>query len=366
MNIGRLLQVIEALAPVRYTLTDDPVGLQIGKPEDSVSKVLVSLDSSLAAIEFAKSIGADTLVSHHPLIYVPVQTISSQDRPGPEIRALIESSIAFIGVHTNWDTAPQGIADTLAELIQLSGIESFGSGTECEALKLTVYVPKESLSQLIDHLSAAGAGRIGKYERCAYITDGTGTFMPMEGSSPTIGVTNKIEEVEESRLEMVFRPERLNQVREALLKNHPYEEPAYDFTRTIGKIEAPLGRIGNLSQPLSPHDLQSHVDEALETRSQVWIADNSAPIERIAVCGGAGSFIWKDALDAGAQAFLTGEIPQHVALEASQRGLCMIQAGHYATEHPGCVKLASLLKESLPEVEIQVYTPEPGQAGRPF
>src|SRR5690606_14527606 len=123
-------------------LADDPVGLQIGSTGDSVAKVAVSLDSSLAAIEFARGIGADTLIAHHPLIYLPVHTISGQDRPGPEIRALIESSISFIGVHTNWDTAPQGIADTLAERIKLSQIESFGFGTECEVLKLTVYVPK--------------------------------------------------------------------------------------------------------------------------------------------------------------------------------------------------------------------------------
>lgn len=366
MNIGRLLQEIESIAPSRYALSKDPIGLQIGDSADPVSKVVVSLDSSGAAIEFAQSIGADTLLSHHPLIYLPMERVSSQDRPGPEVRALIESKIAFIAVHTNWDTAPQGIADTLAERLNLQNVTSFGTGTECEVIKLTVYVPKESLPLLIDHLSGAGAGRIGEYERCAYWTEGTGTFMPLDGANPAIGESNRIEEVAEARLEMVLRPENLSAVRKALLENHPYEEPAYDFTRTIGTIEAPLGRIGELKNPMSPEDIASHIDKSLETRCQVWTSNNQKPIRRIAVCGGAGSFIWQEALDAGANAFVTGEIPQHVALEASQRGLCMIQAGHYATEQPGCEKLASLLKVALPEVEFHVFTPEPGQAGRPF
>jgi hypothetical protein len=94
--------------------------------------------------------------------------------------------------------------------------------------KLVVFVPAGSLEGLRDALFAAGAGRIGQYERCSWYTEGTGTFLGGEGTSPALGERGREERVSEIRLETVFPEERQVEVIAALRGAHPYEEPAFD------------------------------------------------------------------------------------------------------------------------------------------
>jgi hypothetical protein len=94
--------------------------------------------------------------------------------------------------------------------------------------KLVVFVPAESLDAVRNALFAAGAGRIGDYERCSWYAEGTGTFRPLPGASPTVGAVGEEEHVPELRLETVFPAERRDEVIAALREAHPYEEPAFD------------------------------------------------------------------------------------------------------------------------------------------
>ena len=94
--------------------------------------------------------------------------------------------------------------------------------------KLVVFVPREALDAVRDAVFDAGAGRIGDYERCSWYTEGTGTFLGGEGSSPSIGTADREEHVPEFRLETILPAERLEDVVAALRAAHPYEEPAYD------------------------------------------------------------------------------------------------------------------------------------------
>jgi hypothetical protein len=95
--------------------------------------------------------------------------------------------------------------------------------------KLVVFVPPDALDRVRDAVFAAGAGRIGAYERCSWYTEGTGTFFGGEGTSPTVGEKGREERVPEIRLETVYPAEREEEVVRALLDAHPYEEPAYDL-----------------------------------------------------------------------------------------------------------------------------------------
>ena len=94
--------------------------------------------------------------------------------------------------------------------------------------KLAVFVPADALDAVRDALFAAGAGRIGDYERCSWYTEGTGTFRALPGASPTVGAVGEEEHVPELRLETVFPAERRDEVIAALRAAHPYEEPAFD------------------------------------------------------------------------------------------------------------------------------------------
>ena len=95
--------------------------------------------------------------------------------------------------------------------------------------KLVVFVPPEALDTVRDALFAAGAGRIGEYERCSWYTEGTGTFLGGESTSPSVGVSGREERVPELRLETVYPSEREVEVVKALREAHPYEEPAFDL-----------------------------------------------------------------------------------------------------------------------------------------
>ena len=95
--------------------------------------------------------------------------------------------------------------------------------------KLVVYVPREALDNVRSALFDAGAGRIGDYDHCSWYAAGTGTFLPREGASPTVGRTGREQRVSELRLETVFPEELQDEVVAALRAAHPYEEPAFDI-----------------------------------------------------------------------------------------------------------------------------------------
>ena len=95
--------------------------------------------------------------------------------------------------------------------------------------KLVVFVPREALDAVREAVFAAGAGRIGDYERCSWYTEGTGTFLGGESTKPSIGERGREERVAELRLETVYPVEREDEVVRALREAHPYEEPAFDL-----------------------------------------------------------------------------------------------------------------------------------------
>lgn len=342
----------------------DRIGLQIGDRGARVERAAISLDSSPAAAAEAAESGCDLLLSHHPLIWNPLESIGG-DHPGPTLCTLIQSGIAFIAAHTNWDAADGGVNDTLAQRLGLSEVRRFGSSAPLRTFKLVVFAPVSETSALIDALSAAGAGVIGEYERCAFFHEGQGTFRGSERTHPTIGQPGRIEEVAEDRIEMVVPEDRIRSVEQALRTAHPYEEPAYDFFPLREASQPGIGRIGQISEPVDLHAFRTYVDERLETRSWVWGAPGRT-VKKVAVVGGAADDEWKQALEAGADAFVTGEVKQNVAVEAEAAGLSILAAGHYATENPGMEVLRDRLEEALPEIEWRHYEPHRGFGGRPW
>jgi hypothetical protein len=99
--------------------------------------------------------------------------------------------------------------------------------------KLVVFVPTEHTEALIDALAAAGAGSLGRYERCAWTTEGTGTFRPVAGANPAVGTVGEVTVVPETRVEMVMPRHLRGSVVAALREAHPYEQPAFDVIETV-------------------------------------------------------------------------------------------------------------------------------------
>lgn len=360
MKVRDVLAAVGEMAPWHYAFGFDKVGLQVGDRDAEVTKIAVSLDSGLGAVEFANSVGAEVLVAHHPMIWEPLKGVRADDWGQRRVYEAVRRGVAVIAAHTNWDCAPGGINDVLADRLVLEHFVPFGSAESQAMWKLVVFAPQDVRDRLIDALSEAGAGVIGAYKRCAFVGEGMGTFLGGEGSNPVIGGRGRIEQVPEVRIEMVVRDSCKGAVEGALRGTHPYEEPAFDWVQLEGGIAYRAGRVGDLQ---GVDDFQSFVDERLGSRSEMWVG-HDRPIRRVAVVGGAASGEWRDALDAGADAFITGEVPQHVGLEASESGMTILACGHYATEHPGMVKMGELLRAKL-GIEVQVYEPKSGKNGRP-
>ncbi len=360
-----VLAALENIAPRRFAFSFDKVGLQVGSPDQQVTKAVVSLDRSLGAVKFGIDSCAQLLVAHHPLIFNPMESVDSRTHQGRTVMKLIQADMSFIAAHTNWDSARGGINDTLAELFSLRNVSDFGSASEVREFKLVVYCPEESVQRIIDEASEAGAGVIGAYSRCAFRSEGMGTFKGDEATKPWIGTQGSIVSTPEVRVEMSVREDLARAVERAVRKAHPYEEPSVDLLSMKPRREQPSGRIGQLSEPVRLADFAQSADRNLGVRSWTW-GDPSKLIKKVAVVGGAADSEWIDAQRAGADLLVTGEVKQHTAVEATESGMCLMAAGHYQTEQPGCKSLRDRLNHVLPDIEWLLFSPSNGLNGRPF
>lgn len=364
-TVADALEALEVVAPRRYAFSWDRIGLQTGDPKAALTRAVVSLDSSREAAAFAAASGAELLLAHHPLIWEPVERIDPTSRPGDVLSVLLASNIAFAAAHTNWDAAPGGINDTLARLLGVEACAPFGAAGESSELKVVVFVPASHAESVVDALSDAGCGTLGAYQRCAFFGEGRGTYEPQPGANPMVGTVGSREHVDELRVEMRVPRERLAAARAALKQVHPYDEPAADWYALEPDRAMPTGRVGTLREPMPFGAFVERCDERLETRSLAW-GDPALQVRRVALVGGAADGEWRAAREAGADVLVTGEVRQHNALEASESGFSLIQAGHFATENPGCVALRDAMERCLPDVQWLHWEPSPGQSGRPL
>ncbi|MEJ5170872.1 MAG: Nif3-like dinuclear metal center hexameric protein [Fimbriimonadales bacterium] len=364
-TVGSVLDWIDRVAPWRSAYRGDPVGLQVGSPSATVERALVSLDRSFAAAQRAIETESQLWVTHHPLLFRPLERLTDGSDEGRLALLLARHGVSLVSAHTNWDAARGGVNDTLAELLGLQDARPFGPSGPAEESKLVVFAPEEAAEALVDALAEAGCGEIGLYRRCAFFSPGTGTFQPLPGADPFVGTVGGVEHAAELRLEMLVPNERVNRALQALRAVHPYEEPAFDVIPLADRKPWPIGRVGRLQTPLTAKELALLANEALKTRTSVW-GRRDQSIRTLAVVGGSGDDLWASAKAAGADALLTGEVRQHHGLAAQEEGFAMLAAGHYATENPGTRRLCELLARAFPNVAWEFFDPEPGQGGRPI
>lgn len=367
-SVADILRTLEQIAPQNIALPGDKIGLQVGNPRIHVRKAFVTLDRSRAVAQAAIDAQADLIVSHHPLIWNPLQSITTKSYDSEVILLLTSRGIAHIAVHTNWDCAIHGVNCELAKRLGLENVMNFGTSSEIPALKMQFYLPKIGGEPLVEAILSEfekeSIGKIGEYERCAFLFEGIGTFKPTESAKPTIGQISKIQNVPEVKIELTIQTDQKDLAEQIVNRLHPYETPLVEFLdrRPISGI--PIGRCGRLPNPMQFSDFLSNVNSVLNTRCTAWNGHNRV-ISKVAVVGGAAADEWSAAKALGADLFLTGEIPQHIALEASESGISMVAAGHYATEQPGVEVLKEKLAEQHPDVSWTLFTPEHGQSGRP-
>jgi dinuclear metal center YbgI/SA1388 family protein len=353
------MEIMERIAPAALALPGDTIGLQAGDPASPLTGVVVALDPSDDAVDLALSAKANVIVTHHPLIYRPLDRIVPDNMVGELLLRIIGSGLALYVAHTNLDRALRGVNAVLAETVGLRNCEPLNLGNQCAQYKLVVFVPKGHEDQVRNAACSAGAGVIGEYEFCTFQTEGVGTFVPGKDAQPFSGEVGELNREGELRLEMVVSEPFVQQALEAMKLAHPYEEVAYDLLVTSqGDERFSLGRIGELDKSVSLEKFASHVKKALKLESVRVVGDVKRQVSRIATIAGSGGKFVSAVAGACADVLVTGDVGYHQAREARARDLCLIDAGHAGTERIIVAPLADTLQGELAKLDpgINVQT----------
>ena len=337
----------------------DAVGLVCGDPADAVTGILLAVDPVAEVAEQAERIGAQLIVTHHPLLLDAVHSVAATTPKGALVHRLIGAGRSLFVAHTNADAADPGVSDALAARLGIQVERPLDPLPEPALDRLGVYVPADGAQALIDALAAAGAGAVGDYERCAWLVEGEGTFRPRPGAHPAVGEVGAITRLSEARIEMAVPRGRRSAVLAALRAAHPYETPAFDLVEAIAPpSSAGLGRVGRLQAPMTLRQFAAHAARVLPGTAWGVRAggDPDGLISTVAVCGGSGGSLIGAAQDAGADAYLTADLRHHVAGDAlaeapapdgprAGRGpMALVDAAHWATEAPWLDQLADRLR----------------------
>lgn len=352
-TVRDVARAVDLIAPPSLAESWDNCGLQVGDPAANVGRVLVALTPLAEVFDEAEEAGADFLLFHHPLVFGSLTSIDTGRYPGDLISRAITSGLAVHAAHTSYDSAPDGVSVALARALGLPGpleVISPRGGLR----KLVVFVPEEALDDVSEALNTAGAGVIGDYTRCTFRTPGTGTFLPGEASDPYSGKRGRLQREDEVRLETVVAAHDADRALRHAREAHPYEEMACDLYPVEGRPEGcGLGRVGDLPGPLSPQELTQRVSEALGFEARLAADPGAGEVRRVAVLGGSGGSFLAEAAASGAQAYVTGDLSYHDALDAEHLSLAAIDAGHGPSEFPALAPLAGRLGE-LVDVPVQV------------
>jgi dinuclear metal center YbgI/SA1388 family protein len=351
--VGDWLKVLDGFFPPSLAEPWDNVGLQVGDRSWPADRVLVALDPTIEVIREAAERGCAVVVTHHPLLFRPLASLDLGEPVAAVAGQALASRVAVAAYHTNADAARPGVTDALAEVLELRVTGVLRPGEPGDRVKLVTFVPTDATAKVLDALALSGGGTVGEYTSCSFRVTGTGTFRPSEAANPTIGERGELTEVTEDRLEMVVPGDRLASVTRALIQAHPYEEVAYDVYPLLGGEGLGPGRLAEPDTPLTAAELADRCRRRLGT--QVRIAGElERQLRTVALCGGAGAFLVPDAAAAGADAFVTGDLKHHQALDAVAAGLTVIDGGHHGTEWPFVEALARVLAWSFPDAQVLV------------
>ncbi|MFO7712976.1 Nif3-like dinuclear metal center hexameric protein [Desulfosarcina sp.] len=366
-TVAQFIRILDRLAPPRLAESWDNVGLQIGNPNWPVKKVWTALDPLPEVVARACENGVDLLVTHHPLFFKPLQRIDCQTPLGRIVEMALSRHLAIFCAHTNLDSAPGGVNDVLAERVGLRNVRVLAGAGDAGMSKLVVFVPANHVKTILETLFALDAGRMNNYSCCSFRCDGVGTFLPGVGASPAIGKTGALTEVQESRIEILVDNAELSRVVDAVKKVHPYESMAYDvYPLGMGNPLSGLGRVGELQSPLPLGAFSVGLKASLKLATLKVAGNADMMIETVAVCSGSGASLLSQAIASGAQAYVSGDLGYHSALDANQAGIALIDAGHFGSEHLIVDGLASTIREAMKALRMSATVAAADMETDPF
>jgi dinuclear metal center YbgI/SA1388 family protein len=331
MKLFELINELESVAPLQFQEDYDNCGLLTGNKTWEVKGILLSLDCTEEIIDEAINTHCNVVVAHHPVIFTGLKKLNGNSYVERTIIKAIQNNIAIYACHTNLDNIQPGVNQKIAQKIGLSNCTILAPKSNL-LRKIVTYVPETHHQAVLNALFEAGAGNIGNYDSCSFNTTGIGTFKGNEKSTPFLGQKNQLSKESETRIETIFEQHKENQIIKALLDFHPYEEVAYDLYSVNNKhLYVGSGMIGELASSMDEISFLKHIKKVFRAPIIKHTRLMNKPIQKVAICGGSGRFLLKNAIHADADAFITADFKYHDYFEVDNR-LLLLDIGHYESE----------------------------------
>ncbi|WP_300672985.1 Nif3-like dinuclear metal center hexameric protein [Desulfoluna sp.] len=359
VTVSEIISMMEELAPSSLAEQWDNVGLQIGRTDQTVTRIHIALDPTPEVVAAAADDGAEMLITHHPLIFTPLKTLNLDTPLGGIIARSVSSPLSIYSAHTNLDSAPGGMNDVFSEMIGMDHPVPLMPSFDSETVKLVFFVPEEYRHKVMKALFSGGAGSIGKYSCCSFSSPGRGTYMPEQGAEPSEGFPGKMSCVDEVRVETVVKRSQVDHVLCAVRAVHPYETMEYNIYPLLPGADGDasgsgLGRVGTFNPAIRLKDLAERIKAAFGMPMVKVVGNPEMPVHRAAVCTGSGASLMKAFYKSGADVFISGELKYHDARTVEEMGKGLVDAGHFGTEHFSCTLMAQILKEKIKERGLKV------------
>ncbi|MFH6982345.1 Nif3-like dinuclear metal center hexameric protein [Marinoscillum luteum] len=353
MRIKDITDFLEQFAPLSYQESYDNSGLLVGDANAEISGIAITLDVTEQVIDEAIHNGDNLIIAHHPLIFKGLKSLTGKHWVERCVIKALKHDIALYAIHTNLDNVHLGVNRKIAEKLSLKNIRILSPKSEILS-KLVTFVPHENAQQVLDALYNAGAGQIGQYDHCSFQTEGTGTFRPGEGSSPHIGNHHVDETVSEKRIELIFPSHLKHRIVSALHNSHPYEEVAY-YLSTLSNTNQEVGSgiVGDLTSPMDTSEFLRHLKQTMRTDCVRHTPICKEKVSKVALCGGAGSFLLTKAIGAGADVFITGDFKYHDFFEADNR-IVVADIGHFESEQFTKDLLYDIISEKFTNIALRL------------
>ncbi|MCS7018722.1 MAG: Nif3-like dinuclear metal center hexameric protein [Cytophagales bacterium] len=356
LTVGQVVSLLNQLAPPAWQEQYDNAGLITGEDKQTVQGILISLDATEKVVQEALSQHCNLIIAHHPIVFAGLKKINGRNYVERTLIKAIKHDIAIYAIHTNLDNVLQGVNHHIANQIGLTN-QKILLPKPHSLQKLSVFVPVSHTDIVRQAISEAGAGQIGNYSHCTFTLRGEGTFKPNDRANPFVGKAHQLERVEEDRLEAIFPAPLQNKIVAAMRAVHPYEEVAFDIYPLANENpEVGAGMVGDLPKPMEGKQFLQLLKETFQTPCIRHTQLLDKPVQRVAVCGGSGSFLLSHAIAAGADFFVTADFKYHQFFDADGK-IVIADIGHYESEIGTTQLLQEFLQQQLPvNIPIKITT----------
>ncbi|MCE3225976.1 MAG: Nif3-like dinuclear metal center hexameric protein [Bacteroidetes bacterium] len=353
MKIHDIISEIENFAPLAYQEDYDNCGLITGDRNAEASGVLLSLDCIESVVDEAIENKCNLIIAHHPILFSGLKKITGSNYIERTIIKAIKNDIAIYAAHTNVDNVINGVNYKIAEKLGLVNLKILAPKADL-LRKLVTYVPESHHQSVLDALFKAGCGHIGNYDHCSFNTNGTGTFRGNENSDPFLGKPGELSREAEIKIETVFEGSKESSVLTALIEAHPYEEVAYDVYRLSTRFnKVGSGLIGELKNGLEEDQFLALVKKSLQSECLKFTKKTGKIVKKVALCGGSGRFLLKNAINSKSDAFITSDFKYHEFFDAEGK-ILLIDAGHYETEQFTPEIFYDIIRKKFPTFAIRL------------